>query len=38
MNNTTELRLPSDRKFGIAFTIFLSVVAVYAVLRNWGAP
>ena len=36
MSNTTELRLPSDRKFGIAFTIFLSVVAVYAVLRNWG--
>ena len=32
----TTARLPSDRKFGIAFTIFLSVIAILAAFKNWG--
>jgi len=36
MDNAIAARLPSDRKFGVAFAIFLSLVGILAALKNWG--
>jgi len=35
-NATAAVRLPSDRNFGIAFTIFLSIFGIVAALKSWG--
>jgi Saxitoxin biosynthesis operon protein SxtJ len=36
MDNATTARLPSDRKFGITFTILLSILAAFAAVNNLG--
>jgi hypothetical protein len=36
MDNTTAARLPSDRKFGIGFALFLSIIGISAALKHWG--
>lgn len=36
MSNATEVRLPSERKFGVTFTIFLAAVGIAAALRHWS--
>lgn len=36
MSNAAKSRLPSDRKFGLTFTILLAAVGAWAAFRNWG--